>query len=327
MKKIDILMATYNGEKYVAEQIESILNQTYTNFNLIISDDCSTDSTREILEEYKQKDSRIEVYYQEQNLGYVKNFEFLLTKVESEVYMLSDQDDVWLKEKVEKTYNKLVQEKADLVYTDLKVVDENLQEINPSFMRMMKFYRKATKYKDYRVAYLYNTATGCTIISKKKFLDKVLPVPKNKKYLIHDSWIMLVVSMLGKTVYMDEAYILYRQHGNNQVGAKKTTSQMKNLDEVRKFVINIKKDLFEVYCDRKEIFKEELQTFNKQALDYFNMVERKKNINFRGWNTFHKIYKTEGVKTYILTFLVMNVPILARGLYKIKNVGTSIVRP
>ena len=319
MEKIDILMATYNGEKYVAEQIESILNQTYTNFNLIISDDCSTDNTRNILEEYKQRDDRIQVYYQEQNLGYVKNFEFLLKKVESEIYMLSDQDDVWIKEKVEKSYNKLFEEKADLVYTDLKVVDENLKEINPSFMRMMKFYKKATKYTDYRVAYLYNTATGCTIISKKKFIDKILPLPRNKKYLIHDSWIMLVVSLLGKVVYLDESYILYRQHGDNQVGAKKVSSQMKSLDEIRKLFINVKKDLFSEYCNKTEIFPENLQNLNKKALEYFEMIENKRNINFIGWDIFHKIYKTESIRYYILTFLIMNIPILARGLFKINN--------
>ena len=81
MEKIDILMATYNGEKYLREQIESILSQTYSEFRLIISDDCSTDSTREIIKKYKKKDKRIIPYFQEKNLGYVKNFEFLLTKV------------------------------------------------------------------------------------------------------------------------------------------------------------------------------------------------------------------------------------------------------
>ena len=95
---------------------------------------------------------------------------------------------------------------------------------------------------------------------------------------------------------------------------------MQTLDEVRKFVISIKKDLFEVYCDRKEVFTDKLQKFNKQALDYFNMIESKKNINFKGWSIYNKIYKTEGVKTYILTFLVMNVPGLARILYKFKKI-------
>ena len=77
-EKIDILLTTYNGEKYLKEQIDSILNQTYQNIQLIISDDCSKDSTREILKEYEQKDKRIKVFYQEKNLGYIKNFEFLL---------------------------------------------------------------------------------------------------------------------------------------------------------------------------------------------------------------------------------------------------------
>ena len=76
MEQIDILMATYNGEKYLKEQIESILNQTHKNIRLIISDDCSTDQTREIIKQYEKKDSRIKVYLQEQNLGYLKNFNF-----------------------------------------------------------------------------------------------------------------------------------------------------------------------------------------------------------------------------------------------------------
>jgi rhamnosyltransferase len=113
MEKIDILLATYNGEKYVREQIESILHQTYTNFNLLISDDVSKDSTVSILKEYEQKDSRVKVFVQEKNLGYIRNFEFLLKQVTSNYYMLSDQDDFWLPEKVEKSYKKIIEEKLD----------------------------------------------------------------------------------------------------------------------------------------------------------------------------------------------------------------------
>ena len=178
MEQIDILMATYNGEKYLREQIESILNQTYKNIRLIISDDCSSDKTREIIKEYEETDERITSYFQEQNLGYVKNFEFLLTKVENEVYMLSDQDDVWNDTKVEHTYNKLKQCDADLVFTDLEVVDENLKMMYPSFNDYMKLSRKIKKYnKDYKMQYLYNCVTGCTLMSKKQFLDKILPIP------------------------------------------------------------------------------------------------------------------------------------------------------
>ena len=100
---IDILLPTYNGEKYLKEQIDSILNQTYKNIRLIISDDCSKDSTPKILEEYREKDERIELYLQKENIGVVKGIEFLLKKVKSNYYMLADQDDVWLPMKVEKS--------------------------------------------------------------------------------------------------------------------------------------------------------------------------------------------------------------------------------
>ena len=128
-EKIDIILATYNTHiPYLKEQIDSILNQTYQNIQLIISDDCSTDGTREILKQY-EKDDRVKVFYQEKNLGYVRNFEFLLEKVENDLYMLSDQDDVWKKEKVEKSVEKLKNEELDLVFGDLEVVDENLNTI------------------------------------------------------------------------------------------------------------------------------------------------------------------------------------------------------
>ena len=126
MEKIDILLATYNGEEYLEEQLNSILNQTYKNFNLIISDDNSTDSTVKILDKYSKKDSRIIVYKQNRNLGVVSNFEFLLSKVESKYFMFSDQDDIWIETKIEKSINKLEETNSDIVFTDLMVVDDKL---------------------------------------------------------------------------------------------------------------------------------------------------------------------------------------------------------
>ena len=103
MEKVDILLATYNGEKYLSEQIDSILSQSFKEFRLLISDDCSTDNTRKILEKYASKDNRIKIYFQKQNLGVIKNFEFLLKKVENKYYMFSDQDDIWKEKKIEKS--------------------------------------------------------------------------------------------------------------------------------------------------------------------------------------------------------------------------------
>ena len=141
--KIDVLMTTYNGEKYLKEQIESILNQTYKNINLIISDDCSTDNTRDILKEYQDLEN-IKIYYQDKNLGYVANFEFLLKHVESDIYMLSDQDDVWMPNKIEETFKKLEEDNADLVFTDLEVVNSLIGNT----IKRMEFKRP--------VQYVYN---------------------------------------------------------------------------------------------------------------------------------------------------------------------------
>ena len=176
-EQVDVLMATYNGERYLKEQIDSILNQTYKNIRLIISDDCSTDKTRDILKQYEQND-KIKIFYQEKNLGYIKNFEFLLKQVENDLYMLSDQDDVWKKEKISKSVEKLKSENLDLVFGDLEIVDENLNTIQESFNKYMKLERKIKKYiNDYRLQYLYNCITGCTILSKKKYINKIVPLP------------------------------------------------------------------------------------------------------------------------------------------------------
>ena len=242
---IDILMATYNGEKYLKKQIESILNQTYSNIRLIISDDCSTDKTMQVIKECEEKDKRIIVYSQEKNLGFVKNFEFLLTKVENQIYMLSDQDDIWLPEKIENTYKCLKENDADLVFTDLTVVDENENIINNSFNELMNLAKKIDKTKNsYELVYLYNCVTGCTIMTKKNMIKDILPIPTNSKHMYHDHWIALITAMKGKIVYLPEQLIKYRQHTNNQIGTRHTVSKMKNIEEIRKHFIDVKLGIF-----------------------------------------------------------------------------------
>lgn len=318
-EQIDVLLATYNGEKYIKEQIESILSQTYKNIKLIISDDCSSDKTVEILKEYEKKDNRIELYIQKENLGVVKNIEFLLNKVENELYMLSDQDDIWLPEKIEKSVLKLKSEKADLVFGDLEVVDKELKTIYPSFGDFMLLSKKINKYIDsYRMNYLYNCVTGCTIISKKEFIKKILPLPTKSKYLLHDHWIALMVSLNGKLAYMKEKYIKYRQHGNNEVGTKKVSHKMDNLLEIRELFINVKLGVFGSYVENNDKFPNELQELNKKALNYFKMLKNKERFNFRNWSVFHQLYKNENLMYYIENFIIMNMPIIGKFLFKIR---------
>ena len=325
-EQIDILLATYNGEKYLKEQIDSILNQTYKNIKLIISDDCSTDGTRQILKQYEE-DTRVKVIYQEKNLGYIKNFEFLLKQVENEIYMLSDQDDIWLPKKVEKSYETLKKEDADLVFGDLEVVNEKLETIYPSFGDFMKLNKKIKKYiKSYKANYLYNCVTGCTVISKKKWIEKMLPFPAKTKYFAHDHWIGIIVGTYGKMAYMPEKYIKYRQHGNNQIGTEKISHKYTKLEQVRKLFIEVKLGVFGTYVENNKKFPKPIQELNQKAYNYFKMLDKKKHFNFKDWGIFHELYKTETPLYYIENFIIMNMPLIGKVLFKIRHLMLKLAK-
>lgn len=319
MEKVDILLATYNGEKYIREQLDSILNQTHKEFRLLISDDGSTDETRNILNEYKAKDDRIEIFMQEKNLGVVKNFEFLLKKVDAKYYMFSDQDDIWKKEKIEKSLEK-IKEGFDLVYSDLEVVDENLNVTYKSYWKLKGIYKKIKKYNNFQSLYLNNFITGCTIISKKELIDSFMPLPNTSKFVLHDYWISLVISQNGKIAYIEEPLIKYRQHKNNKVGSKKKSDELKSIDEIRGLFIQVKKEHFKVFIENENKFKsEKLKELNKKALKYYEMLEKKKNINFKGWILFFKLYRYEGLNYTLQNFAILNLPIIAKILYRFKK--------
>jgi len=310
-EKIDILLTTYNGEKFIREQLESILNQSYSNFRLLISDDNSQDDTPEILAEYEKYDERIQVFRQEKNLGYIKNFEFLIGKVESDLYMLSDQDDVWLRHKIERAWNTLKNEKADLVFSDLTIVNEKLEEVIFSFGDYMKLNKKIKKcINTYKLNYLYNCVTGCTLLTKKKYIDKIIPLPDQTKHIAHDHWIALLTSMDGKLVYIEEKDILYRQHGKNQIGTEKSFSKLKNLEQIRELFIDVKLGVFGTYVQHNERFPKKLQNLNRKAYEYYQMLKTKRYINLKSWNIFHELYKNETIMYYVKNFLILNLPII-----------------
>ena len=315
---IDILLATYNGEDYIKEQLDSIINQTYTNIQILINDDCSTDTTKEILQEYEQKDSRIKVKYNSKNIGYKKNFEELLKRVEHQYFMLSDQDDYWLPEKVEKSLKKIEKENADLVFTDLQVVNENLKEITPSLVKYMNFKKNIKKYNDYRLVFLRNCVTGCTIISKKELIQKYIPIPQEYP-MVHDWWIALIISQQGKLSFLDEPTIKYRQHGDNQLGIYGMKNYIQDFDEYREKYINLKIAQFKIYIENEQAFeKKELIDLSKKAIQYFENIRNKKYINIRNLKTFFKLYNMEYLEMRIKTFLMINTPIIGRIMFNIR---------
>ncbi len=319
MKKIDILMATFNGEKYLREQIDSILGQTYKNFNLIISDDASTDSTLEILREYELMDKRVKVFSQKENLGVIANFEFLLNQVDNEFFMLADQDDIWDVDKVEISYDKLEADEADLVYSDLKVVDSKLNVIADSYWKIKGFSKKVYKYNNFESLYLNNYITGCTILCKSKWISKILPLPKTSEFVIHDYWISLVVSMNGRMTYVSNALTKYRQHKSNQIGSKRRVDSLNSFDEIRDLFIRVKKEHFEIFIQKNSLFSPKYKELNEKSLKYFKMLEKKKYINFKNWILFFKLYKYEKYGYKIKNFVILNIPFLGRLLMKLKG--------
>lgn len=320
MEFIDILIATYNGEKYIKELLNSILNQTYKNIRLLVCDDCSSDNTYKILEECRDKDTRIKLFKNDQNLGSNKTFEYLLTKVTNKYFMFADQDDVWNLDKVEVSLNRLLQEKADLVFTDLEVVDSELNLINNSFNKLKGYEYKIKKYINdgYSLEILQNNVTGCTILAKAEWIEKVLPFTENKN-ILYDYWIALIIGLNGKLSYVDKATIKYRQHDYNQVGAKKYTDKLKNFDEVREHLIRIRIENFNTFIENSSIFTPDQNLKNKMAYEYFCNVRDKRIINFKKINVFNELYHTSKFFCRFGMFLILNVPIIARVGYSIRK--------
>lgn len=322
--QIDILLATYNGEKYLKCQLDSILNQTHKNIRLLINDDCSTDNTRAILKEYEEKDNRIKVKYNEKNLGYVKNFEDLLKRVENKYFALSDQDDFWKEEKIEKSLNKLLEEDADLVFTDLEPVDEKLNTITPSMVRFMQMDKNIKKHQDYKVVFLRNCVTGCTILSKKELINEYIPIP-TKEPMVHDWWMALIISQIGKITFLDEPTIKYRQHGNNQLGIYGMKNYIQDFDEYREKYIQLKLDQFNLYVENEQFFKnKELITLSKKAIKYLENIRTKRYFNFKNTRTFFELYNMEFFSMRLKTYLMLNLPIVGRVLFNLRAIICKI---
>ena len=317
MEKIDILMPTYNGRLYLRKQLDSILNQTFSDFRLIISDDASTDSTLKILKEYEKKDRRIEIYGHQENIGVSANFEFLIGKVRSEYFMFSDQDDVWEPDKIEKTFNKMKETDSDLVYTDLEVTNSRLKTIAPSYWKLKGFENKIKNYNNFESLYLNNYITGCTMLIKSKWINEFLPFPKSSKYILYDYWISLVISQKGKIAYVDEPTIKYRQHKKNQVGSKTKSEELDSLDEIRELFIDVKIDHFKTFIQNEKIFiSEDIRKLNYEALNYFEKLKNVNKFNFSNWSLFFKLYKYEEFNYKMKNFLILNMPAIARIAYK-----------
>ncbi|MCH3910261.1 MAG: glycosyltransferase family 2 protein [Limosilactobacillus oris] len=214
---VGILLSTYNGEKYLPQLITSILKQTYANWHLYIRDDGSSDNTVSVIHEFVSRDPRVEFINCEKgkNLGVVHSFFSLLENVDVDFYMFSDQDDYWLPDKVEKTLNRMLSlehKKIPIcVYTNLKVVDKDLKGNSLLLSRSWQSFQELL---------FTNNAYGCTMMINQLVKDLINFDQINyANIFMHDWWLALITAAFGKVSYINEPTILYRQHGDNQVGA------------------------------------------------------------------------------------------------------------
>lgn len=216
MEKVQILMSTYNGEKYLKQQLDSILNQTYPNIYVLVRDDGSTDSTTAILQKYADAHENI-MFYAGKNIGVIQSFFDLLRASDdtADFYGFADQDDVWLPQKIERAVEKLKLKNTDkpLLYcSDTNITDEQLH-----------FLKKDDKEPrpSWGNALVQNICTGCTAVINKELRD-IVKGTRPQQIVMHDWWLYLTAELYGETVYDNEAYIKYRQHGKNVQGVKKS---------------------------------------------------------------------------------------------------------
>lgn len=214
---VSIVMATYNGEKYLRQQLDSILQQTHQNFELIVVDDASTDTTLFILDEYAATDSRISVFSAGKNSGLVANFERGLRLAKGDFIALSDQDDFFRQDKLERLLAALKDSpNRDLVISDLSLIDEEGNEMARSMWRYRKLNPIAGK--PFRRLLYKNFATGCAMMFRRRLLEIALPFPQD--CLVHDWWLAVVSASAkgGGICLVKEPLTAYRQHQSNVIG-------------------------------------------------------------------------------------------------------------
>lgn len=215
---ISIVLTNYNRKNFIGELLDSIIGQTYKKWELIIMDDCSTDGSAEIIQNFvdNNKEKKIIFVRNEKNIGLMKNFEKGLRFATGEYIAVCDSDDIWLPGKLEKELQLLKSGNFGMVYSDLTVVDENLKIIKKSFLKSYLSVFSNPKDDSFDELIDDNHITAPTILFKAELKHKLVPF---SKYVMQDYWIAIISSIFSSIGYLDEPTVLYRQHPENMIGA------------------------------------------------------------------------------------------------------------
>lgn len=276
---ISVAMCTYNGAEFIKEQLDSIMEQTLLPDEIVVCDDCSTDKTISIVEEtLKIWNGRIKIHKNRKNLGYKMNFQQAISFCHGDIIFLSDQDDVWKSNKIERCMAYFNSERVMLVFHDVSIVNLGLKEIQSSFWHILKFdYRKFLQ-NNYCRLLEGNIVQGSACAFRRQVFEKALPFPKDA---IHDEWIALVAVTMGELVPIPEMLMLYRQ-GNNQIGALEQNLLPKVIKWIKdfrgSFVFALQRD-FNYIVKRINIFNILVNRYPKNnefpAFDYLVFFQKR----------------------------------------------------
>ena len=243
---VQILLATYNGARFLREQLDSLFNQTFQDFTVLLRDDGSTDDTLQIISAYQQKfPDKINVLKDNlKNLGATQNFGVLLENASADYIFFCDQDDIWVKHKIEKSLQKIQSlengnDKAPCyIFTDMKAIDEAGNITDNSV------WSKLLLHPDYCTLnrlLIQNIPHGCTMVINKAMRNLAVPIPKEA--ILHDHWMALIAAACGKSAYIEEPLVLLRNHAQNVTRKKNTLS-----DKLKRFSTNFwSKDQYEYF--------------------------------------------------------------------------------
>lgn len=222
---VTIAMCVYNGDRFLRLQLDSIINQTYINFELVIVDDCSTDLSRSILTEYEKKDNRIKLHFNSANIGYVKNFEKAIRLAKGQYIALSDHDDIWLPDKIARQVAHIGSHL--LIYHDSEYIDDQGNSLHTKMSDLLNLYQG-----DSPLPFIFrNCVSGHTIMFDRMLIPFLLPFNSN---FFHDWWIVFVATNLGSIKLIPDSLVQYRQHVNNTIDIldlrkEKNTNQEKTI--------------------------------------------------------------------------------------------------
>ena len=231
--KTSVALCTFNGEKYLRKQLDSILEQTVAVDEIVVCDDLSTDATLSILNQYKETFPNIfKIHANEKNLRSVKNFEKAISLCENEIVFLCDQDDMWIPEKVEVILNQFkISPELQVIATNAFIINDDEDMLNVS--TIYDIPSKTTKEMKEILFFHQNFCTGATIAMRKEFADDLMPFPPENLYH-HDEWIALKASLKNQLLFLNDRLIKYRIHQNQLVGGVIFSEQdlQKRIDKI-----------------------------------------------------------------------------------------------